>query len=912
MKTSGFYLLSAVCAAFVGAHADVYLSTTGIDAIADGSQGSPYRTLPAAVNALGVDGGTVYVENGTYTLEEAVSDEFVVLNVPVKVVGVSGHASDVVFKRGTAKGRLFTLNHADAELRNVTVQGGQSDVLCEGGNVHIGSQGGTVANCILKDGRCTPWGDAKKGGGNLYMKGGRCVNTVLTGGSLGNIRNWGAAAYLDNTAVMENCLVYGNRDTTHSGNYSGGTIRLDGSSKVINCTIVKNAQSRHAGLWFGSANARAINCVIYGNTIVNEEDTTGSATDVCPNACFNANASNAYAGCLVNCASDADARFMVPNETMLTVTASDFVDAANGDWHLSNASVCRNAGADFAEAGGVTTTDLDGAPRVAGDVDIGCYEKEAVFYVAAEASAMSGQLPENATITFTVSSYYAPSTVTYAWNFGDGTTLETTETSVSHAYTESGTYSVSVVAVSGTQESTFEFTDPIAIFALECTFEASASPVMLGSAYTFSVVDVHSPETVTYTWDFGDGATAETTADSVDHVYEAVGSYSVSVVASTANSGSISYAFPEVFGVVGRDLYVRETGGSNEYPYDTYAKATSKPQTALDAAVDGCVIHVYPGTYDQRKGVGETRVTKAVTLIGEGATPEETVLLGYRQNNGSRNLLVSNEGALVANLVLDGGFSGAAPGGGNLCLSAGTVSNCVLRGGRTRNNGAVSGGARVQGGLLTHCVITNSFHGNRGDGIIMNQSGGRVSNCLLGYNKLEWDTTRNASHLVYVSGGSIENCTIVGGRILKYDPERPMQMKNTSDKGVHVGANARATNVVIADVKYTSYDAEKVAEFEAVPVSDWVGTAASFINCATDDEVPINETCRVGTVATFFEDYATGNLIPKHGGPLLDRGFRLETLPSIDLAGNPRLFGNAIDIGCYENPVALATILFFR
>lgn len=265
---------------------------------------------------------------------------------------------------------------------------------------------------------------------------------------------------------------------------------------------------------------------------------------------------------------------------------------------------------------------------------------------------------------------------------------------------------------------------------------------------------------------------------------------------------------------------------------------------------------------------------------------------------------VSAPGALVCNLQLYGGFSGSAPGGGNLLLSAGVVSNCVLSSGRVRNHPVSAGGAYVKGGLLTHCIITNSFQGNREQGIILKQVGGRVSNCLLTHNKFEWDSTRNATSLCYVDGGIIDNCTIKDCWIMYNTPDAQSANKyKTTDKAFNVTANGRSFNNVIANVRYCGWSiaANAVAAYDEKVPRRWDGTAASFVNCATDDATPINDTCFVGTLekGSLFADYANKDLTP--GAVTKNKGIASDdfAFPSVDLAGNPRVH-KVIDIGCYE------------
>ena len=50
-----------------------------------------------------------------------------------------------------------------------------------------------------------------------------------------------------------------------------------------------------------------------------------------------------------------------------------------------------------------------------------------------------------------------------------------------------------------------------------------------------------------------------------------------------------------------------------------------------------------------------------------------------------------------------------------------------------------------------------------------------------------------------------------------------------------------------------------------------------------------------------FRNYANGDYRPKTRGALYDRGIDMLVDVSFDLAGKPRVFGKAIDIGCYES-----------
>ena len=140
--------------------------------------------------------------------------------------------------------------------------------------------------------------------------------------------------------------------------------------------------------------------------------------------------------------------------------------------------------------------------------------------------------------------------------------------------------------------------------------------------------------------------------------------------------------------------------------------------------------------------------------------------------------------------------------------------------------------------------------------------------------------------------------------ILKNNPNNKLSMGDASDKAVNIGDNAKAYNLAIADIRWDIVPAsgENREELlaEAGTPQRWAGTAASFVRCVTDDAERINETCFASTTDSMFLGYAKGDLRP--GVSLKNKSVSIEgyAFPSVDLAGNPRKSGRAVDIGCYE------------
>ncbi len=152
------------------------------------------------------------------------------------------------------------------------------------------------------------------------------------------------------------------------------------------------------------------------------------------------------------------------------------------------------------------------------------------------------------TVTFNASDSYDPDglTVSYFWDFGDGT--NGTEEVTTHTYADDGTYTVVLTVTDNDDLSDITSTDitvlnrpPIAIFT------ESAETVYTEEAITFNASDGYDPDgtIVSYFWDFGDGTNA--TGVIVNHSYADDGAYNVTltvtdddgVTASTSSTKTI-------------------------------------------------------------------------------------------------------------------------------------------------------------------------------------------------------------------------------------------------------------------------------------------------------------------------------------------------------------------------------------
>ena len=424
---------------------------------------------------------------------------------------------------------------------------------------------------------------------------------------------------------------------------------------------------------------------------------------------------------------------------------------------------------------------------------------------------------------------------------------------------------------------------------------------LLPASVTFSAVVENASGPVTYRWDFDSDGTVEleTAEATITHEFSVAKVYDVTVTAisgqETASASKQGVVVP-----IQKDVYVA-LDGAGVYPYATPATAATTIASAIEAAADGCVVRVLPGTYTQ---TSPFTIDKAITLVSTTTNAADVIL--KNTVSGEHIATVSHEGAELAGITLTGGS--ASKLGGALTLTAGLVRDCSVTGngiGGCRDSEGRSGTVCMSGGRLMRCRIVGntggiSWNADCAGGV--NASGGVIDTCLVATNRVSyWGGQYTTALGVKLTGtATAVNCTIANN--VCTNPERMDASGNGAyPMATSASSNARFVNCLIWGNVTRDGDEQRYV---------WNGSAASYVNCYS--ELTINETSPAiddpGFLTTGSERYAI-----RAGSPLSDKGADYAAaggLSEFDLTCvQKRIVGSHVDIGCYEGNAAATVII---
>ena len=409
--------------------------------------------------------------------------------------------------------------------------------------------------------------------------------------------------------------------------------------------------------------------------------------------------------------------------------------------------------------------------------------------------------------------------------------------------------------------------------------------------FTATVSGAGEADTIAYDWDFdGDGKIDRTVENdpTVSQSYLSGGTFDVTLTVRDITSGkTVSVTKSAFLQFAPKTLYVNGDAAEHVLPFATPETGALSIQDAIDAAVDGCEIVIYPETYGITR---EILVEKALDIHGLTGVPEDVVVT-RTMTDAYRIFTLNNGAAKVSGVVMENGrVNGSGGGAATFGILGGTISNAVIRGSSCYNYSG-SGGAvslAYPDAFVTHCVISNcwteSMNGTGGNKGVVQIDGGRVENSLITGNyavKSSSETDAPGNIVQIGSNGSLVNCTVVKNRTLT------RSIVLLTDPG------SRMINSVVA-----GNEAGKSVEDETPCPTVAYGAKVTDPDACRDH-------CAIDPDLTAFKNYAQGDYSPKAGGPLYNAGVTPSGWEKItDLAGKPRVTGKAIDIGCYEGKAA--------
>ena len=351
-----------------------------------------YPNIQAAINDCN-DGDTVIIAPGTYTGPGNRDIDF--LGKPITVRSIDPNDADIVAATiidCNGLGRAFYFHNgedANSILAGLTITNGQQTtspggaIDCYGSGTHP-----LVVNCVITG------NSASMGGGVYCYSSGITLDGCIISENSAFSTTGGGIHCNESNIVLINCTITNNTTLTGAFRYGGGIYLSGGSGLISHCVISDNSAWRGGAIASSSENLQVHHSFItdnfanqYGGALyLMRGASTFNCCTIAGNSIFSGNTIDAYGNhvfgnCIIRggieegftTVSYCNVEGGSPGEGNIDVDPL-FVDANNGDYHLSPHSFCIDAGdPNYAPQPG--ETDIDGEPRLLGTrIDMGADE----------------------------------------------------------------------------------------------------------------------------------------------------------------------------------------------------------------------------------------------------------------------------------------------------------------------------------------------------------------------------------------------------------------------------------------------------------------------------------------------------------------------------------------------------------
>jgi PKD repeat protein len=214
------------------------------------------------------------------------------------------------------------------------------------------------------------------------------------------------------------------------------------------------------------------------------------------------------------------------NDTIRKITPGGVVSTLGGLAGSSGSADGTGSAARFYDPFGVA---VDGAGDVyVADTYNSTIRNGFLMFITAAFTATPTNGVDPLTVTFTDTSM---GTITNRfWDFGDGSTTNTTSISVAHTYA-AGIYTVTLVITGPAGVSASTQSNYVAVSITPPTASFNGSPTNGTDVLAVTFTDTSTGGITNRFWDFGDGGTTNTTTNTMVHTYT-MGTYTVTLLAS--------------------------------------------------------------------------------------------------------------------------------------------------------------------------------------------------------------------------------------------------------------------------------------------------------------------------------------------------------------------------------------------
>jgi len=789
----------------------------------------PYVTWAGAATSLyaavnaAIDGGVVLVSNGNYTASN------VQLSRGILLRGVNGRAVTAI-----NSGNRILIAHSNAVMEHLTI------ARAEGIYMTVG----TVRHCNIVSNYF--YGTA--GGGGIRLDAGAVYDCTI-----GKNTNWGTAnstTYGGGVRMLSgfvsNCTISGNwagASPNYGGIGSGGGVYMTGGT-LANCVVVSN-DTRSSTLWeYGIGGGVWISAGKVVNCLIAKNSGPGSAGGV----------------------------------------------ALSGSGRLLNLTVAGNttrasAGGGLAMSGGSVTNTIVYLNKKTSDGSTANVDKSGgTFSYSCAVPSVGGISNRAADPVFTDAANlnYRLSPGSPCIDAGTNTVGMITDLVWTNRPIDGNDDGTPVVDMGA-----YEAQRP-ADLPFQCGFSAPTNEGVdsLDAVFTASVAG--NTNGIFYRWDFKNDGGIDASGSSARIVTNTYGPgrFSVKLIASNQVGAVTNFLWSNYIVVLGSIVYASPYGSHN-YPFVSWATASTNLQDAVNAAPEGATFMVSNGVYTLPD---KLIVGKGICIRGYGEDGPAVVQGDYR-------IEVKHSDAVLEKLTITGTKG--------IDMTAGTVRDCLLYGNYLAGTDG-GAGIRMASGLIERCLIrhnrtyASANAWSYGGGLYL--TGGRVRSCLIVANEATTSLSYGGMSRgggIYISGSAIvENCTVSGNSVNKAISE---------GAGIY-RAGGTVTNTIVWDNTNITSGAN----------SDIGGTwPAGFSYCCspgfTGGKGNITSSPLFASAGTGYGyTCVTGNYHLLPGSSCLHAGTNMPWMEdAVDLDGNPRRY-YAVDLGAYEVPAIPGMTIIVR